>query len=84
MASYGVWRFVIEYVRDDYRGSIGIESITPSQFIAILMILGSVGVFILERTYTNKVEKRYAEAEMLAGEQEPAKETTSQDDDEKI
>lgn len=60
MSSYGVWRFIIEFVRDDYRGSVGIDAITPSQLIAILMILGSVGVFFLEKTYTDKVEARYA------------------------
>ncbi len=61
MSAYGVWRFIIEFVRDDYRGSVGIENITPSQLIAILMILGSVGVFFLEKVYTDKVEARYAE-----------------------
>ena len=60
MAAYGVWRFVIEYVRDDYRGTIGTDAITPSQLIAIVMILGAVGVFFLERSYTAKVKNRYA------------------------
>ena len=61
MSAYGVWRFIIEFVRDDYRGSVGIDAITPSQLIAILMIVGSVGVFFLEKAYTDKVEKRNAE-----------------------
>ena len=61
MSAYGVWRFIIEFARDDYRGSVGIDAITPSQLIAILMIVGSVGVFFLEKVYTDKVEKRNAE-----------------------
>ena len=63
MLAYGVWRYVIEFVRDDYRGSIGIDAVTPSQLIAIIMILGSIGVFFLEKSYTAKVERRYAEKE---------------------
>ena len=65
MAGYGAWRFVIEYLRADDRGSIGTDLLSPSQLTAILMILGSVGVFFLEKTYTDKVEKRRAEAEAL-------------------
>ncbi len=61
MSAYGVWRFIIEFVRDDYRGSVGIDAITPSQLIAILMIVGSVGVFFLEKVYTDKVEAKNAE-----------------------
>lgn len=60
MASYGVWRFIIEYVRDDYRGSIGIDALTPSQLIAIVMIVGAVGVFFLERWYSARLKARYA------------------------
>ena len=61
MFAYGVWRYVIEFVRGDDRGSIGIDGITPSQFIAIIMIVGAVGVFFLERYYTAKVDRRYTE-----------------------
>ena len=72
MAGYGAWRFIIEYVRDDYRGSIGTDLVTPSQLIAILMILGAVGVFFLEKTYTDKVENRKSEAARLAETQNSA------------
>jgi prolipoprotein diacylglyceryltransferase len=58
MCVYAVWRFVIEFARDDYRGSIPFLNITPSQFIAILMILGSVGVFFLEKYVCDKAEKQ--------------------------
>ena len=66
MASYGVWRFIIEYVRDDYRGSIGIKGLTPSQLIAIIMIVGAVGVFFLERWYSARLRERYAHVRQRA------------------
>ena len=57
MASYGAWRFFLEFIRDDYRGSIGTLTLTPSQLISILMVVGAIGVFVLEKLYTDKLEK---------------------------
>lgn len=45
MAIYGVWRFGIEYVRKDYRGSTVVDFLSPSQFIALLMIVGSIALY---------------------------------------
>ena len=55
MSIYGAWRFIIEYLRADYRGSVGLP-ITPSQLIALLMIAGAVGVFFLEKKVVDKLE----------------------------
>ena len=44
---YGLWRFFIEFARDDYRGKSPLEFLTPSQFIASLLILISVAYFII-------------------------------------
>ena len=57
MASYGVWRFVIEYARDDYRGYTFVEFLTPSQLTALLMIAGAVVLFIFERMIVKKRER---------------------------
>jgi phosphatidylglycerol:prolipoprotein diacylglycerol transferase len=57
MAAYGVWRFFIEYARDDYRGYTFIPFLTPSQLTAIIMIAGAVGVFLLERFFVKKTER---------------------------
>lgn len=48
LIGYGVWRFVIEYVRDDgERGSSGIDWLTPSQLTAIiLVVLGVALIFV--------------------------------------
>lgn len=46
---YGIWRYLIEFVRDDERGQIfrGIDWISPSQLISLIMILATVPVFFL-------------------------------------
>ena len=41
LSSYGVFRFFLEYLRDDARGSF-IGSITPSQFWSLVMIAGGL------------------------------------------
>ncbi len=48
MSIYGAWRFVIEYARDDYRGTTIVSFLTPSQLTALLMILGAVVLFVFE------------------------------------
>ena len=39
---YGVWRFFIEFARSDERGETIISALSPSQLIAILMILAGI------------------------------------------
>ena len=46
MMSYGVWRFLIEYLRGDYRGSF-IPGLTPSQFWSIILFLGGVAYLVV-------------------------------------
>jgi phosphatidylglycerol:prolipoprotein diacylglycerol transferase len=45
MSSYGIWRFVIEFFRDDDRGSTIVDFLTPSQLVSILLVIGSVVVY---------------------------------------
>ncbi|MBO5415183.1 MAG: prolipoprotein diacylglyceryl transferase [Clostridia bacterium] len=49
MCAYGAWRFVVEYLRDDYRGSTFVDFVTPSQLIAIAMIAGGALLILLQR-----------------------------------
>ncbi len=49
MIVYGVWRFLIEYARDDYRGTTFISFLTPSQLTAVLMVVGGVALLIWRR-----------------------------------
>lgn len=47
MVLYGIWRFFLEYLRNDDRGQTVISFLTPSQLIAVLMIVGGVMLYIL-------------------------------------
>ncbi len=54
LIAYGIFRFCIEFLRDDNRGSF-IGSISPSQFWSILMVFAGVGVyFLLEWAYKKR------------------------------
>lgn len=44
-ALYGVWRFFIEFARSDERGETIIPALSPSQLIAIVMILAAIAYF---------------------------------------
>ena len=49
LVCYGIFRFLIEYVRDDHRGTL-LGFITPSQFWSLLMVvLGVALYFIMEK-----------------------------------
>ena len=54
MVIYGVWRFVIEFFRRDYRGSTVVDFLSPSQFIALIMILGSVALYFGQKYIMKK------------------------------
>ncbi len=54
--AYGIWRFVIEFFRDDDRGAL-ILGLQPSQFWSILMVLVGVGYFFLQYYLLRKLMK---------------------------
>lgn len=56
MISYGIWRFIIEYVRTDYRGEF-IPGLTPSQFWSIIMVVGGIGFIFLQKYVLIKLMK---------------------------
>lgn len=58
MSSYGVWRFVIEFFREDDRGSTIIKSLTPSQLVSILLVVGSIFVYLFSAYMNKRVEAR--------------------------
>lgn len=50
LVSYGIFRFAIEYLRDDHRGEL-VSGITPSQFWSVCMVaLGVLLVFLMRRS----------------------------------
>lgn len=42
---YGVWRFFIEYARADHRGKTVLSFLTPSQLVAVIMIVAGIAYF---------------------------------------
>lgn len=52
MISYGIWRFFIEYLRGDDRGSFIIEFLSPSQFQSIMLfVAGVITLVIMGKIY---------------------------------
>lgn len=47
LIGYGIWRFVIEYLRGDDRGETFVDFLTPSQLTAIVLILLGIALFFL-------------------------------------
>ncbi len=69
LIAYGIFRFCIEFLRDDDRGQF-IGSVTPSQFWSILMVLLGIGVYFLLE-WANK--KRAVELAEIAAKEEEEK-----------
>ena len=46
MVSYGAWRFIIEFFRDDDRGSTFVKFLTPSQLVSVIMFSCAAIVYI--------------------------------------
>ena len=63
LVSYGVWRFIIEYFRADYRGSF-IPGLSPSQFWSIIMVLLGIAAFFLYRYFDKKFENKEKETQV--------------------
>lgn len=57
LIGYGTWRFIIEFFRDDDRGAF-IPGLSPSQFWAIIMVIGGVVFFFLYRYFDRIFENQ--------------------------
>lgn len=55
--AYGVWRFFIEFLRDDYRGEFIGSSLTPSQIWSLVMCFAGIGYVFLQRYVFEKCMK---------------------------
>ena len=62
LISYGIWRFVIEYFRGDYRGSF-IPGLSPSQFWSIIMVLLGIVIFFLYKKFDPRFNKESEQIE---------------------
>ena len=76
VVGYGIWRFFIEYFRADDRGATIISALSPSQLVAILMVLAGIGYFVAWYFWAKKVpmvemnEKNVEENHVEANEQD--------------
>ncbi len=77
--AYGVWRFLIEYARDDYRGSF-VGGITPSQFWSIVMVVLGIGYFFLYKYVLKKFMKHPELAEPVIREDDKKSKAKAADD----
>lgn len=48
LVAYGIFRFLIEYIRDDDRGAF-VAGMSPSQFWSVVMVVVGIGVYFLLR-----------------------------------
>lgn len=55
MVAYSIWRFLIEFVRADYRGSF-LGTLSPSQTQSIILLIASVGVFFIVKKLNENME----------------------------
>ncbi len=78
LIAYGIFRFCIEFLRDDDRGQL-IGNLSPSQFWSILMVAMGVGVYFLLQWAYKKRAQELAEKKAAV---EGAEETTQDDDKE--
>ncbi len=44
---YGIWRFIIEYFRADDRGETIVSFLSPSQLIAVILIIIGIAIFVI-------------------------------------
>ena len=64
--AYGIWRFAIEYARDDHRGSF-IPGLTPSQLWAIVMVVLGIAYFFAYKYWFARFMKHPALQPSLRG-----------------
>lgn len=55
--AYGIWRFIIEYFRDDYRGVFIGTALYPSQIWSIVMVLAGIGYVFVQKYFFAKLMK---------------------------
>ena len=67
MIGYGIWRFLIEYARGDHRGETIVSFLSPSQLIAVALILGGVVYYIVWQNIKKNAKKKESEEDEQDG-----------------
>lgn len=59
LITYGIFRFLLEYLRGDNRGSSPFGFLSPSQLMSIIMIVGGIIVIFVRRVLEKKAQLKY-------------------------
>lgn len=59
LVSYGIFRFLLEYLRGDSRGASFLNFLSPSQFLSVLMVVVGILLFIFEDKITRWIKQKY-------------------------
>ncbi len=79
LSVYGVWRFFIEYLRDDYRGDTLTELLSPSQLTACILFAVGIALAFLQIYVENRIsEKKACEALSLENNKEDITDETAE------
>jgi prolipoprotein diacylglyceryltransferase len=76
---YGIWRFFIEYARADDRGASLVPFWSPSQLVAILMMIAGVAYLLIWDYWKRKLKTPEAAAVKDEPTEEPTDEPTNED-----
>lgn len=63
LIAYGIFRFFIEFLRDDTRGGL-IPGLSPSQFWSIIMVVSGVVVYFVTEYFYKKRAKQLQESKL--------------------
>lgn len=61
MGVYGIWRFIVEFLRGDYRGTTIVSTLTPSQLTAIIMVFAAVLLIFAQKRLQSASSKASAD-----------------------
>ena len=65
LVAYGFWRFFIEFLRADYRGSF-IGGFSPSQGMSIGIVIIAIPAFFIFRELNRRYDLKYGTAKSQA------------------
>ncbi|MDE6441639.1 MAG: prolipoprotein diacylglyceryl transferase [Clostridia bacterium] len=69
--AYGIWRFLLEFIRGDSRGEFIGNALSPSQIWSIVMVLIGIGYIFVQKYFFSKLMKHPELSEPAQEEEKP-------------